>query len=244
MYYGVVGLKRWSQPWLANYSPKTLDYMCHKVVSYTLFSNVIMDVFIYDNWEIQSILEFSGICILSIASFQYHRVMSNHLFDNRMIDYVSEEVVPYFLWDIAAIHIRSFLAIVANYWASSWIPVVILVSGGLHIWGFRNTMCCVKKYRKEGHLWNDDSEYTRHYIHTQYGFVCFPAFMDLTFICIHSYPSVYSQIGMYSTIMIGILFYVSPWNQLTHIGVHGMLTVMSFCLAKMTLYMIYLCDNI
>ena len=236
IYYGTVYLKKISRPWIDKYSPKMLDSICHKVVSYTLFSNVIMDIFLYDRWEIPSMLEFEGVCILSLASFHYHRIMSQCLYENRKIDYISEEVGPYFLWDIGAIHIRSFLAIFANYWASSWFPVILLCSGGLHIWGIRNSICVMQKYQKIGNVWNDDSIQTRHYIYTQYSFVCFPAFMDFTFICIHSYRSIYSEIGMYAIFSIGILFYVLPWKQLTHIGVHGMLTIMSFCLAKMTMY--------
>lgn len=228
-YYCMIFIKKSTDIWYKNIPKNTLLWICHKGVSYTMF--ISFGWSIYECWGdifIPVNLGFiSGLGLLSVASYLYHSKSCEYIERQRIINYQSVELCPFFIRDILSIHVFSYTCLVTNY-SYEWGEPCLFYSGCFHLlgglWNVYNTVAQKKELY-------DGAPNTAKYILSQYLFVSNPAFLDIVLICFHS-NTIYGWIGLNCAIYIGLLLVIMPFYDITHIFVHIFLLWMNRCLLK------------
>lgn len=200
------------------------DTLCQLLCSYLHWINIPLSYYIYAyNPNKKYIFDMIGITILSISSCRYHYDIYRRLDKKEIKDHYipNKDNIILFFNDNLAIHLRSFLVTITNYYNSQDILFVLCISGINHIsciyCSILNMFNIITDYDK-----NKDTFRLYHNIFTIIACAC-----DIFFICINS-PIEISIPLLFVNIIIGILFVIEPFYKLTHAGFHVLLILQNY----------------
>jgi len=173
--------------------------------------------------------DMTGITILSMTSYIYHYDVYDRLYNKKIEAYSipNKDNIVLFLNDNIAIHIRSFLVVVTNYYNSEHLLLVLFLSSILHTVSMYdcvvNSLELIIDYDKE-----NDTFLNRNNL-----FSAIPVAFDVFLIYLNS-PVEIAIPFLLVNIMIGFLFLVEPFYKLTHVGFHILLIVQNYymCLSN------------
>jgi len=227
--------KKYLEPYISPIPTETLNYICHKAVSYTLIVGAAIPItqYIYEPKTVYVIHIFGNIFI-AFGSWYYHTVAYHFIAKYKELNYIHSDIIVPFLTDIAGIHINGFCSLVTNYFANPFFSSVVFISLNMHIVCYTSNIIHVfyTKQEKKELPYNESGNF----VLMQYIFVGIPIVYDICMICWNSMASGYSDDGMYVLILMGYLFYVYPFYDLTHIAFHACLLVHAYLCAKCNLY--------
>lgn len=208
------------------------DIVCHKLCSYTLFTNVIVALCIYSyNAEEKHIFDLVGNIVLSINSYIYHYDIYLRLYHNQIQDYSlpSKDNIILFINDCLSIHLRSFLVFFTNYYNSSSVYSLVTLSVQLHLiciyFGFMNILQLFIDHDK-----NKDTFLKYHNL-----FTMTPIGLDILLIALNSPPEIAVPYSLVN-IAILMLFVIEPFHKLTHFSLHALLIAHNYymCLSNVS----------
>jgi len=111
------------------------DVLCHKLCYCLHWINIPLSYYIYSyNPNEKYMFDMTGITILSMTSYIYHYDVYDRLYNKKIEAYSipNKDNIVLFLNDNIAIHIRSFLVVVTNYYNSEHLLLVLFLSSILH----------------------------------------------------------------------------------------------------------------
>jgi len=207
------------------------EKMCHSICSYIHYVNIPLAAYLYSyNKREQNIFDVSGIIILSVASFLYHYDIYEKLYTNQIAEYKIPEDIAYvyFLNDSICIHIRSFLAVITNFYTSPYLYTVSTVCGlfqlGCIYCGIVNIIELLSKK-----TYNQSNFLKIHYI-----FTFLPVGIDILAIYLNTKSHQLATPYLIVNIIIAFLFIIDPFYKLTHVAFHVMLIMQNWyiCLSS------------
>jgi len=235
VYASLTQCKKYFESYLSMIPSETLNYICHKVVSYTLFVGVIIPItqYIYDFKSVYVIHIFGNVFV-ACASYYYHTVGCIFIAKYKEVNYIHSDIIVPFLTDIAGIHVNSFCSLLTNYFDISMSSPVVFISLNAHIVCYTSNILHVyyTKYNKNELPYNESGNF----VLMQYLFVGIPTIYDICMICWNSADSGYSDDGIYVLFIMGYLFYIYPFRDLTHIAFHMCLLIHAYLCAKCNMY--------
>lgn len=214
------------------------DLVCHKITTYTLFFNVLIGAINYTSQpHDRNMYHICGLFLLSIASSNYHEIVSKKLEKNKEIEYISSDITIPYLQDIGSIHFCSFTAILTNFMVN--MPSVVQYSMYSHIIFYTIGILNIvyKKYKNRKIFYGDGVQYNN-FIKFQYICVMTPTAIDIISICINTFDIVESIHSFYITVMMGILFTIMPFYELSHIWFHIYLMIHTYMCVHCNMYSI------
>jgi hypothetical protein len=203
------------------------DKMCHYICSYIHYVNIPLAAYVYSYTKHEkNIFDIGGIFMVSIASYLYHYDIYKKLHVKQISEYDIPDTINYvhFLNDNICIHIRSFLAVITNYYNKPWLCEVIIVCGifklGCIYSGIINIieLLCKPTYIKSN-FWK---------IH--YAFTFLPIGLDILAIYLNTKSQEIAIPFLLTNIGIVLLFIVEPFYKLTHVAFHLLLIVQNYYL--------------
>ena len=206
------------------------DIICHLLCYGLHWINIPLSIYIYlYNPNEKYIFDLFGIISLSISSYNYHYDIYRRLYNNQIKDYSipNKDNIVLFLNDSIAIHMRSFLVVLTNYYNNKNLFCILFISGIFHITSIYdcvlNSLELCIDYDK-----NKDIFLNRHNILSVIPIVC-----DVLLICVNS-PIEISIPFLLVNIIIGLLFILEPFYKLTHVGFHILLISQNYymCLSN------------
>jgi hypothetical protein len=206
------------------------DILCHNLCYYLHWVNIPLSYYIYTyNPNEKYIFDMIGIIILSMTSYIYHYDVYNRLYNKKIEDYSipNKDNIILFLNDNIAIHLRSFLVVVTNYYNKDDLLFVLFVSSILHVVSIYD--CVINSFE----LLIDYDKHKDTFLNRSNILSATPVICDVLFICINS-PTEIAIPFLLVNIMIGILFSVEPFYKLTHVGFHILLILQNYymCLSN------------
>ena len=206
------------------------DILCHYFCYYLHWINIPVSIYIYAyNPNEKNIFDMIGITILSITSYNYHYDIYNRLYHNQIESYFipNKDNIVLFFNDNIAIHMRSFLVVLTNYYYNVNLFNILLISGIFHIISIYD---CVLNSLELFIDYNRNKEVflNRHNIISALPIMC-----DVLLICANSSTEIRIPFLLVN-IMIALLFIVEPFYKLTHAGFHMLLISQNYymCLSN------------
>ena len=168
-------------------------------------------------------LDIFGISCLSYSSYMYHHNIYSRLY-NKKIDHYEipdKENIIEFLTDSTWIAVRSFLVIVTNYYNKENFCIIISLSGGFHVLTlYFSTINCFE-------LIIDRDTKIKNFLSLHNVFVSLPILFDVILVCLNSTKEI-SIPYFFVNVTIGILYYIQPYYNLTHVGFHILLIMQNY----------------
>jgi hypothetical protein len=208
------------------------DLICQVSCSYIHWLNIPLAIYIYSyNMSEKHILDIIGITCLSITSFKYHYDISDKICNHKIEEYdiPNKDNIELFFNDIIFINLRSFLAVVTNYYNNQYLFVILMFSGLMHLHSiYLNTLNIFNLLVKYDE--NKESFLDAHNID-----IVIPTLFDIFLIIINS-PIHIAIPYFLINIIISLLFTVKPFYRLTHTAFHILLIAETYyiCLANST----------
>ena len=198
--------------------------ICHYLCSYIHIINIPISLFIYSyNPHEKNLLDIFGISCLSYSSYMYHKNIYNRLY-NKKIDYYEipdKENIIEFLTDSTWISVRSFLVIVTNYYDHEKFCNIIALSGGFHL------LTLYYSIINSFELIIDRDTKRNNFLALHNIFVSSPILFDVILVCLNSKKEI-SIPYFFVNVTIGILYYIQPYYNLTHVGFHILLIIQNY----------------
>jgi hypothetical protein len=221
------------------------DWLCHKITSYSLFFNVLTGAVTYTSYPNErNIYYVSGLFLLSVASYSYHDLIAKLIRTTRgnMIDYVNIDIAVPYLQDVGAIHLCSALSVVSHFLVSY--PNIVWFSMVNHVSFFCVNIADIayRNYTKQKVMYGEDLTY-KLFIKFQYFCVMTPTVIDMLMIFASANAIPESIHGFYIVLVMGLLFWVMPFYELSHIAFHVCLIIHTYCCAKCNIYSIQRDEN-
>lgn len=207
------------------------DKMCRYICSYIHYVNIPLAVCMYSyNKHEKNIFDISGIFMLSISSHLYHYDMYNKIHTNQIKELIVTEYMDcvHFFNDYLCINIRSFLAVVTNYYNKPWLCEVMIVCGifqlGCIYCGFINVI----------ELLRNPAYIKSNFLTIHYAFTFLPITINIFAIYLNTKSHEIAIPFLFVSICIILVFMVEPFYKLTHVAFHIMLIVQTYyvCLSN------------
>ena len=222
------------KPIIRGLSQRITDYICHRITAYTMFFSFAVGIFTYGLFFNQRMLyDIFGIFVLSVASYNYHMYSCKLIAKNKPFFYTADDTITFFLQDIGAIHLRSFLAVLTqfNFGAS------VYLSAAVHYFFYILNIC--HNYYLQGYFRiTKESPVYNLFILFQYFCLIIPCELDIILICWNVRDSVYSIHGMYSSVLMFLIFILNPFYDLSHVAFHLCLILNTYICANCNIYAI------
>jgi len=202
-----------------------IDYLTHKITSYTMFLNVIVGGYVYSFTPSEkNILDMTGLFLLSMSSYNYHHICATLLYQKTPVEYTSNTIRYYFLLDNGSIHLRSFLCAFTGYYLQkrSYIPLSFL----LHVVSYFTSLVCSYFHKND----NRKSEEQNKFLNIQYMLLIIPSTIDVLLVSSHAKQMVLYSIAIYSCILPPLLLKTEPFYGFTHIAFHISLMIQTYYL--------------
>ena len=205
------------------------DIICHQICSYLYFINIPLSIYIYMyNPNEKYIFDIFGIGVLCISSYNYHYDIYTRLYDKTIEEYTvpNKDNIILCLNDSIAIHLRSFLVILTNYYNHPYLLYVLCISGIFHI---SSIYQCILNIFTNLYTNNNDKNFMN--IHNIMFII--PISYDVLSVFINS-PNEIAIPYLFVNIAICILFLIEPFYKLTHIAFHILLLLQTYymCLSN------------
>ncbi len=200
------------------------DITCHYLCSYSLFINILISFYIYSyNPNEKNMYDTTGNIILSISSYLYHYDVYKKLANKQIEDYSlpNENNILHFLNDCLSINVRSFLAIVTNYYHNKFFLQAIVISILFHINSVYHLFINILNL-----FINSDKTYDS-FLNNHNIIMGIPIFFDTFLIFFNSQ----NEIGipfLITNILISLLFLVEPFYRLNQFAFHILLIVQNY----------------
>jgi len=234
LYWFLIICKIAFKPIIRGLSQRITDYICHRITAYTMFLSLVVGIFTYGLFFNQRMLyDIFGIFILSVASYNYHMYSCKLIAKNKPFFYTADDTITFFLQDIGAIHLRSFLAVLTqfNFGAS------VYLSAAVHYLFYILNICQI--YYLQGYFRiTKESPVYNLFILFQYFCLIIPCELDIILICWNVRDSVYSIHGMYSSVLMFLIFIINPFYDLSHVAFHLCLILNTYICANCNKYAI------
>ena len=207
------------------------EKMCQYICSYIYYLNIPLAVYMYSYKKQEHyIFDMIGIVMLSVASYMFHYDIYKKITMKRIENYVLEENMNYvyFLNDCICIHIRSFLALVTNYYTTSYFYPVVTVCGIFQIG------CIYSSIMNVIDLLSNRTYKKSDFLKIHYVFTFLPVGIDILMTFIETKSMEISVPFFIINIIVVLLFVVDPFYKLTHVAFHIMMLVHTYyvCLAN------------
>jgi hypothetical protein len=228
------------------------------------YFNIPIAAYIYSyNKQDKNMYDMTGLFILSICSFMYHNNIYTRFIGNGepgdANTLITEYIIPdnvnyvYFLNDCVAIHVRSFLSVLTNYYGSTYFYEIITSCGIFHLTCVYNSCINVIVAIQElvptsgigsfsgEHLEEREQEFRRmkellgnkniksEFLTTHYIYTFIPVGMDIFFIYLNMESDIAIPYACINIIIL-LLFVLDPFYKLTHIVFHLMLIAQNYYL--------------
>ena len=217
-----------------NMSKKTLEFVCHKIVSYTFYLNIFVAVYVYSYFPNQSYMfDVAGIIFLSIYSYKYHDKVVNFLSNNELLEYSSYDIILPFLQDKFAIHIRSICCVITSSFYNKEIFSLLLISSILHISSYTSLLMFFYDIKKnDNKIFYDNSKTTEYFLIITNTLSIIPIIFDSSIVAYNSYDLIKQIDVFFITILTGLILKMNPFYDLSHIFVHICLTFQTYFMCK------------
>lgn len=206
------------------------DILCHFLCYCLHWVNLSLSIYIYSyNPNEKYIFDIIGISALCISSYRYHYDIYKRLYYKQIEDYSipNKDNIILFFDDIIAIHIRSFLVLLTNYYNNEKLFYILLVSSIFHIGSIYD--CVINSL----HLFIDYDTNKNVFLKRHNIISSIPIICNVFLIYLNS-PVEISIPYLLINIMICLLFIVKPFYKLTHVGFHLLLISQTYymCLSN------------
>jgi hypothetical protein len=204
------------------------ETICHLLCSYIHWINIPVSFYIYSyNPNDKNILDMIGVSILSISSYIYHYDIFDRLQNKKIEEYSvpNKDNIVIFLNDTICIHLRSFLTIATNYYYNPHFVIIIATSGLIHL------TCLYHNILNILDLFIDSKKI--HFLNNHNVITSLPIAFDVLLILVNS-PNEIAIPFLLVNIMMGLLFIVEPFYNLTHVVFHFLLIAQNYyiCLSS------------
>jgi len=236
LYWFTILCKIVYKPFNTIFPESTVITLCHKIVSYSYFSNLGVAYFIYSFSPNEVyIFDIIGILTLSLGSYYYHQRVLRTYQETNELDYISYSIMKPFVVDKFCIHLRSFLCLTSAFYHSSNWPIIVL-SGIFHTSSFIRLIDYLYDLRAEDRpiVYHSKSERCKEFLQATNLFTSSPVVMDVVFValCLSTSDYTSSIHAVFTTLMCFTLLVVSPFYEMTHVAFHGFLILQTAYLSK------------
>jgi hypothetical protein len=206
------------------------DILCRLLCYCLHWVNIPLSIYVYaHNPNEKYIFDIIGITTLSISSYKYHYDIYSRLYNKQIEDcsIPNKDNIVLFLNDVIAIHLRSFLVILTNYYNNETLFYILFLSGLFHLtsiyYCFLNSLELCIDYDKNKHV----------FLNCHNMISAIPIVCDVLLIYANS-PIEISIPFLLVNIIIGLLFLIEPFYKLTHVGFHILLISQNYyiCLSN------------
>jgi hypothetical protein len=204
------------------------DELCHLLCSYLYWLHIPVSLIIYSRCKGEKfVFDLISVIGLSVASFRYHydvfRRLRDKTIDVYLIPYNSNAAL--FLNDCVSIHIRSFSAILTNYYNHECFYLAVVLSGCFHgVSLVRSITALQVNNNRDLEDYDASSSHTiakksRDFVNYHNVVMSGSIICDVLLIFANSPTHIASPFLMIN-IIIGLLFIIEPFYKLTHVAVH------------------------
>lgn len=234
LYWFLIICKIITKSLIKKLSKKTLQNICHIIVSYSFCFNILIASYVYSFYPKQSnIFDIAGITFLSIYSYKYHDAVVDYLSNNEVIEYSSYELIVPFVQDKFAIHVRSFGCLLTSSFYSPNLFSTALISSIFHCSSFVSLLLYFYYIKRNNYkICYDDSKTTEYFLTTTNILSIIPIIVDSTIIAYNSYDLIKQINVLFVSIIIGMILKMNPFYDLNHIFVHIGLFVQTYTMSK------------
>jgi len=213
---------------------KILQNICHRIVSYSFYFNILISSYVYSFDPKQSnIFDVAGITFLSYYSYKYHDAVIDYLSNNQMIEYSSYELVLPFIQDKFAIHIRSFGCLLTSSFYNQHLFSMVLMSSIFHCSSFVSLLFYFYYIKRNNYkIVYNDSKTTEYFLTTTNILSIIPIIIDSTIIAYNSHDLIEQINVLFILIAIGMIMKINPFYDLNHIFVHIGLCVQTYIMSN------------
>ena len=201
------------------------DSLCHLFCSHIHWVNIPLSIYIYAfNPSDKYIFDVVGITALSVFSYIYHYDVYYRLNNNIISEYIIPTTcnIVYFLSDNGFIHLRSFLALVTNYYDNDLFAFVIIYSAIFHITTILHAIANILDISVNYKDVDPIKFLNQHEIAT---------IVPLVFdgMCIFANSLTQTRIPfLLVNISIGLLLWINPFYKLSHVAFHLLIIAQNY----------------
>ena len=208
------------------------DKLCHLLCSLIHWINIPLSIYLYSfKPNEKNIFDVIGITSLTISSYNYHRPIYNRLSNGEINEYIvpdKNNMVSFFN-DSIFINIRSLFIVLTNYYNTPLLVSVLCLSGIFHT---MSVYYCVLNIFQL--MTNIETEKNGNVFFFQHNIItAIPIMVDVFFIFMNSTTEIAIPFLLVNIVM-GLLFVVEPFYNLTHVAFHLLLVVQNYymCLSS------------
>jgi hypothetical protein len=179
-----------------------------------------------------------GIFILSCNSFQYHNRVYEFMMENDYLDYLSDEIIPWFMFDKSSIHLRSFLCLVTAAYGD-YMSIYVMYSLVMHFIYYTLTALCVYtviQHNVSITTKEEDREIADKFIFMTNIITAFPCIIDTAMISYNSSNTMSRVNLVIITLILAFVLKVKPLYNMNHISFHVCLMFQTFFLVSCNIH--------
>ena len=212
---------------------------CHNITSVTLFVNPHIAAYAYyhSSPNFAYFFDLLGIVNLTIFNFKYHDNIKEYIKKNKQIDYISEEVLSYYIIDNLSVHLRSFLCVVTSLYEILPLANHILVfAASIHCYFFYLFVTklnnCIKN--KEQIIYKNYKE-KNDFLSEINSLMSIPIAVDTLIIAGFSNYYLNAINLCFVTIFMAFTIFIQPFYEYSHVAFHSGLLLETYFLASCNL---------
>jgi hypothetical protein len=202
-----------------NIHPSKIDWITQKVVSYTMFLNIIAGGYVYSFVpQEQNVFDMTGLLLLSIASYKYHNSCARQLKEQNQFEYTSDSVMYYYLMDIGSIHLRGFLCVLTGYYQKS--QKEIQLSFFIHTIGSILSLLYTYQIKKQNIcIYNSKSKEQNQFLTTNNILIMVPCAIDTILVSYNATTPLFVR-TFYVSMIAAMIVMIEPFYGFSHIFFH------------------------
>ena len=218
--------------------PDTLQMVLRTALSYMYSLNLPIASFIYV-WapNISYLTDITGVSILAACCYLFHSRCLEYYKRNKCIDFISDEIMPYYIMDNVGIHLRGLLAsITATYYSTYWFPI-ILASSLMHCTSIYSLMYTLEtiKEKHDTFILSESNNEVNEFLLISHTLTSIPMLFDIATVGLFSSSPMDALNLFLVTYVSGLILKINPFYDLNHAVFHLCLIIQNVFVARSNL---------